>query len=482
MKTQLLPLPLVLLLGACAVNGGPRVDGSGPVIAQGIAASQVDLFTALDPDDKGDWTGKVQQIDGKTTPVSGNSTGSLWSALGLSVLFGTEDGGSAQHSRAESDDVKKDRVRLERAFHGFYNTAYLEGATARRNRIVEQLVIASNQNCGDFLQTLHGTQATGNFLLGSLATATAGAGAIVTNGNSARLLSGLGSIFGGLRAEMNEDYYRNVFSDSLEKAIDSGRNDKLAAIRQRYTEAISSYPVEAAVADAITYNDECSLVSGLSRITTAVVMSDDPAGLRAFRDTFAKAGFDARIGIQGTLNTAGMPRVGGLPVGGLPAPAEAAAANAEIAASMARLSAYGKAAFDAVGNLSTSSDAAKTKAKNDIIAALGTMMTTNSSSGVGDPKSPSPKIKPIVDQISDLADRYMNAETSMVPADSKPAPTADDRDRIDRLMHANDYAAAQLLEIFREYADSAKAGIDTAVRTSQQTTDATAAAATTTAH
>jgi len=203
------------LLTACAENGGPQVDGSGPVIAQTVAASQVDLFSALDPDDKGCWGNSTSDcatraIETATIPESDQHQRPLLARVGVYDLLGLYDPRSENNSK----EVKRDRLRLQRAFQGFYKYD-ANDVTARRNRVTERLIMASNQNCGQFLQTLHGVQGATNFGLGSLTTATAGAGAIVEDVTAARSLAGAGAILSGVQGRVLGDEHDRMVTCPL---------------------------------------------------------------------------------------------------------------------------------------------------------------------------------------------------------------------------------------------------------------------------
>ncbi len=77
----------------------------------------------------------------------------------------------------------------------------------RRNRLQDRLLSASNQRCGVYTTRLRSLDARTNFLFGSITTAIAGAGAIVTGATAARSLAGIAGILTGGRAEFNQSYF-----------------------------------------------------------------------------------------------------------------------------------------------------------------------------------------------------------------------------------------------------------------------------------
>jgi hypothetical protein len=419
------------LLAGCAANDLLPVDAAQQTVVQRPALAQVDLSLALDPQDYGKSSVVLEDRPGFFAVHTENFFGSL------SVVNPFRSKAQELQDEASSEEAKNERIRLEKAFNGFYDPQYRTYGTAeqRRTRVVGQLVAASNTNCGIFLQTLHGVQGTTNFVLGSVATATAGAGSIVTARDGARILAGVASIISGVRAEANEDYYRNVLSDVLEKAIDSNRSDTLKALDDRAGDPITTFPVEEAVALAITYNDQCSLVAGLSKITTSVALSDDPAGLRAFRNVFAKAGYSPKINITGLTDT-GLATVAGKG----PMQAMAAMAQATVKGDIARLQAHANSA------------------KAQIKAVDPTASTDPIDKLVAQFQAPgSGAIATVMKQIDDLKTQYDALAASLASANS------DDQDKIDRLLRANDYAAAQAFAVFEDCISKSSDGIDDAV-------------------
>jgi hypothetical protein len=457
------------LAAGCAENGGPQIDGAGPVIAQSIASGQVDLFSALDPENKGCWgnlmtfqNGQKKDENGEqknqnphceawtkdtvTIPESDMPPRPLLARAGLYDLLGLHDTRGPNTTAA----VKNDRLRLQRAFAGFY-LYDTKTAEDRRNRLSERLIMASNQNCGEFLQTLHGVQGATNFALGSLATATAGAGAIVTGADAARSLAGTGAILSGVRAEMNEDFYRNIFSDALSKAIEIRRQDMLADIRKQYGKPIKDYPAEAAVADALTYNNQCSLVSGISLISTSVNLAADPAGMRTLDAAFRKAGFTPTVSVALTKSYDGDTTAGV----GTPKPS---AVKGEALIDSKLIDEEVKQILSFATNMKAQigtkiSDNAKKQAATSAITAASKIFETPPPATQPPTPAPGDTVQSIKDQIAALAKTYTSLSdlytTAVTQNDSASA------DRIDRLMAANDVQASTLMRIFRDYVSEA---------------------------
>jgi hypothetical protein len=209
-----------------------------------------------------------------------------------------------------------------------------------RNIIQERLIMASNSACREFTQHLNTFQASSNFVLGAAAVGTGAAGAIVTAATAARALAGTTGALAGSRAELNADVFENKFVPVITRSIDDRRRTFLSALRgyevvsglrplpesevkagstpqpspsamvtpatlpdwknctvsssnavagQNQMNAeyqlppngyqclpLQRYPLEAAIADAIYYNDLCSLDKGLENIQVALDIAKHP--------------------------------------------------------------------------------------------------------------------------------------------------------------------------------------------------------------
>jgi hypothetical protein len=227
---------------------------------------------------------------------------------------------------------------LDKAIQDFHNFSKTDpdGAKSARNELQERLIMASNSACREFTQHLNTMQSTSNFLLGTLATGTGAAAAIVSSAVAASALGGSAGAISGTRAEVNADYFYNQAAPVVTRSIDDRRRTFLSALRGFLNPSgmtplpgpsqpsnggasgpnpksadpkvdtpapvpsassldeqgelnyqtippngfqaldIKQYPVEAAIADAIYYNDLCSLDKGLENLTTALVIAKHP--------------------------------------------------------------------------------------------------------------------------------------------------------------------------------------------------------------
>lgn len=204
----------------------------------------------------------------------------------------------------------------------------------RRNEIQERLIAASNSACREFTQHLNTYQAYTNFFLGTAAVGTGAAGAIVTAVVAARALAGVTGALAGTRAEFNSDIFAKQIVTTIVQAIDKSRQAYLVKLRGSEVESaveqatsvsaaenagrkqsaegpgateiagkqslpVEKYPVEAAIADAIYYNDLCSLDKGLQTLTQSLEAAGNP-GLDEFYSEVQKYNkINGALGVSG---------------------------------------------------------------------------------------------------------------------------------------------------------------------------------------
>lgn len=302
--------------------------------------------------------------------------------------YPTQNGGQAIEASPKAQRC------LRRVAKAFY--ADPVDLSARRNRVQARLLAASDSACGEFEQKMNFLQANTNMIAGVLTTATAGAGAIVTNEVTARVLSGVGAVIAGSRAEFNADFFYREAVPVVVKAINADRRDfRDNIIALHRAEPISDYTLWDAIADAFRYNQKCSLVSGLSHLETAVTLADNP-GLDTLNRALIKSGISQQI-IDGKITTYSQVL------------ARSAAPPSAIRSSMTGTGASTQAVADqyrtyanAIVEAQAALDSALSKGKKDLpnstsITTLDTAMTTLRTTGLASCQSP------IVHATQDLA-------------------------------------------------------------------------------
>jgi hypothetical protein len=167
----------------------------------------------------------------------------------------------------EGDPVRLEAERLEGALRDFYLSK--DNQVQRRNRVQERLLAASAQRCAAYKQFVKQQDSEMGFGLAAIATALAGAGAIVS-GFATQALAGSAAVVSGVNAEYQEKFFSRLAIQVITKGIDTRRERLYEAMLKRQREDLTVYPVEAAIKDALEYHGACSLVVGLEEAAMAI--------------------------------------------------------------------------------------------------------------------------------------------------------------------------------------------------------------------
>jgi hypothetical protein len=281
------------------VNFSP-VDHELPFLeGRNSEMKSIHLPSLLDPMNYSGWNGPATQSDQRaplvttqvqeqreTTAVAnpGVATGS---ELTVSALVTNNTSASVLPTvcnSASSTTVLNEHIRLNCAFQGFYDPRYSGSANtptaaARRDRIQDRIIMASNEACDQYVRHLLASQSDTSFAYGNAITATAGLGAILTPPSTTRALSGAAAIISGSRAEYNNAYFRELLAEVISRGIAIERDTvftKMMAIREKASPPIEAYTVEMAISQAIQYDSKCSLIAGLENAQKSQNFNADP--------------------------------------------------------------------------------------------------------------------------------------------------------------------------------------------------------------
>lgn len=302
----------------------------------------------------------------------------------LAQLLDPHDLGRRDAKRPGADEI-------ELAFNGFYSSAYgTLDIIQRRNRVQDRLIAASNQACLEFKRHIHRLQAEGNFGFGVLSVITGGAGAITTATSAARILSGVTGILSGARAEFNQDFFARFTATVLTKAIDNRRDELIRKLQTPRASDIAAYTVEMAIADALVYNDSCSLVSALQVTDTALTVAEDP-GIKRLNEVLLSANISPSVLFKGTVEGVNLPLPPKLALGGttILGQADANLALKQIRDQQAKLLKESVDRHDALKKeAATKTQAVKDAANKIIDKAKGDLDTANTTFGGALPAGP----------------------------------------------------------------------------------------------
>lgn len=159
---------------------------------------------------------------------------------------------------------------------------------ACRNRLMDHLVMLSDQRCANHKAAIEANAAGTNFAFSSLTTLLGGAGAIVTGADAARALAGSAGAVSGVHANWNESIYQKNVATAIVAKIDESRQATLEKMMTARANPQVVYSVDAMLADVYRYHDACSFYSGLMNLgksatapTTADALRGRIASLRS---------------------------------------------------------------------------------------------------------------------------------------------------------------------------------------------------------
>ena len=194
-------------------------------------------------------------------------------------------------------------IDVERAFqqaNNFTPQDAMQNGMQHRNAVQERLILSSQQTCNFYKDYLRRVDAYKGFTLGSLTTALGAAAAIVTGAGAARALGGAAGITSGISAEFDQAFFKSIALHVITLGIDSRRDRVLKQIReQEQSKSISQYNVQAAVRDALVYQNQCTLNAGLEEAAESIKEVRDP-GLKT-----ALAAVRQALQLQGAVQTLG---------------------------------------------------------------------------------------------------------------------------------------------------------------------------------
>lgn len=150
-------------------------------------------------------------------------------------------------------------------------------ASTCRNRLMDHLILLSDQRCATHKANIEANAAGANFAFSSVTTLLGGAGAIVTGADAARALAGSAGAVSGVHANWNESIYQKNVATAIVAKIDENRQsiyDKMITARNS---PLLVYSIDAMLADVYRYHDACSFYSGvmtLGKSATAPLTAD----------------------------------------------------------------------------------------------------------------------------------------------------------------------------------------------------------------
>lgn len=139
----------------------------------------------------------------------------------------------------------------------------------RRNDLQDRLIAASNQRCASYLRMLTASKSQTQMAWSGLATLLSGAAAVTTPASAAKVLAASSTVSSGILATYNEAYFSNLTAQVISTGIAKQREAALVNIQVSRQASLVEYPVNRAIADALSYHGMCNMVTGLETASAA---------------------------------------------------------------------------------------------------------------------------------------------------------------------------------------------------------------------
>lgn len=151
----------------------------------------------------------------------------------------------------------------------FSSEANADGYKYLRNDLQDRLIAASNQRCASYMRMLVASKSQTQMGWSGLATLLSGAAAVTTPASAAKVLAASSTVSSGILSNYNEAYFSNLTAQVISAGISKQREAALVNIQSRRHSSLVEYPVNRAIADALSYHGMCNMVTGLETASAA---------------------------------------------------------------------------------------------------------------------------------------------------------------------------------------------------------------------
>lgn len=144
----------------------------------------------------------------------------------------------------------------------------LDGLITRRNAVQGYLFMRSDQVCALWITYIERAGAINRGTLNILSVIAGGAGALVSGGAS-QILAGTAGIFSGTGAAIDAAMLHGLTEGLLIPRVGTARATKRTAIEAKLGNDLKTYPMSAAISDALAYHGMCNISAALQADTPA---------------------------------------------------------------------------------------------------------------------------------------------------------------------------------------------------------------------
>lgn len=174
---------------------------------------------------------------------------------------------------------------------------------ASRNAAIAALMVTSEDLCVAHRKTIYGNDAAANIFFGTLTSLFAGAATVIHPATTKSILAALATLTNSERSLVNETVYKTMIVSAVDRKIVESRLTAATAIKARFTESVTSYPLAMAVTDVVEFHYSCSFMNGLERALTEGTQNTTPQKMLQLRETIR--GINLQIAALGAAGVKG---------------------------------------------------------------------------------------------------------------------------------------------------------------------------------
>jgi hypothetical protein len=193
-----------------------------------------------------------------------------------SLIVGPSKGEASEFEQIDLDDLLKTYGFLDPKNGEFVSDSKVPQGQLqyRRNDLQDRIIAASNQRCAAYLRVLISSKAQTQMGWGGLATLLSGAATVTSPVAAAKVLSAGSTISNSYVSLYNEAYFNSLSINVISAGIAKHREGLLQYMGVERKKEMKDYPVNRAIADALSYHAACNIVSGLESAVAATNAAD----------------------------------------------------------------------------------------------------------------------------------------------------------------------------------------------------------------
>ncbi|MGH9571452.1 MAG: hypothetical protein ACRD4F_17540, partial [Candidatus Angelobacter sp.] len=157
------------------------------------------------------------------------------------------------------------------------NAAQADKQLQKRNDEINKIIIAVDNNYGDYKNALYAGRAGFDTFADFLSLALTGATAVTGTVGTKAALGAAATGVTGAHSSVNKNFFNDTSRDALFSVMDSLRSEELATIQEKMKKSVSDYDMSEALVDLERYYSLGTVVEARNAVTSAASTQTTPA-------------------------------------------------------------------------------------------------------------------------------------------------------------------------------------------------------------